>query len=120
MTFPSSSATLKRFPAKWKPVRVKKTRQIGNLEPRSDSIGTEKALAQRIDDFPISCLRKRLQRARPDGSKHAQLQAETCRHGIVRSFVDRDHVNVTHGQVKRFELAVHLFEGFLRSVQTTW
>jgi hypothetical protein len=33
-----------RFPAKWTPVRVKKTRQIKNLEPRSDSIGTEKAL----------------------------------------------------------------------------
>ena len=36
---------LERFPAKWRPVRVKKTRQIKNLEPRSDSIGTEKALA---------------------------------------------------------------------------
>src|SRR5215216_7008091 len=40
-------ASLERFPAKWKPVRVKKTRQIKNLEPRSDSIGTEKALVQR-------------------------------------------------------------------------
>jgi hypothetical protein len=36
---------LECFPAKWTPVRVKKTRQIKNLEPRSDSIGTEKALA---------------------------------------------------------------------------
>jgi hypothetical protein len=27
----------------WIPVRVKKTRQNKNLEPRSDSIGTEKA-----------------------------------------------------------------------------
>src|SRR6266487_2336875 len=35
---------LKRFPAKWRPVRVKKTRQTKNLEPRSDAIGTEKAL----------------------------------------------------------------------------
>src|SRR5882757_8476185 len=35
-----------RFPAKWKPVRVKKTRQIKNPEPRSDSIGTDKALAR--------------------------------------------------------------------------
>ncbi len=34
-----------RFQAKWKPVRVKKTRQIKNLEPRFDSIETEKALA---------------------------------------------------------------------------
>ena len=36
---------LERFPAKWTPVRVKKTRQNENLEPRSDYIGTEKALA---------------------------------------------------------------------------
>jgi hypothetical protein len=35
---------LERFRTKWKPVRVKKTRQNKNLEPRSDSIGTEKAL----------------------------------------------------------------------------
>jgi hypothetical protein len=33
-----------RFRAKWVPVRVKKTRQIKNLEPRFDSIETEKAL----------------------------------------------------------------------------
>ena len=33
-----------RFRAKWIPVRVKKTRQNKNLEPRSDSLGTEKAL----------------------------------------------------------------------------
>src|SRR5882757_8771707 len=36
---------LKRFRAKWMPVRVKKTRQNKNLELRSDSIGTEIALA---------------------------------------------------------------------------
>ena len=34
---------LERFPAKWKPVRVKKTRQIKNPEPRFGSIETEKA-----------------------------------------------------------------------------
>jgi hypothetical protein len=28
----------------WRPVRVKKTRQIKNLEPRFDSIETERAL----------------------------------------------------------------------------
>jgi hypothetical protein len=39
----SLTARLERFPAKWGPVRVKKTRQIKNLEPRSDSIRTEKA-----------------------------------------------------------------------------
>jgi hypothetical protein len=35
---------LERFQAKWRPIRVKKTRQIKNLEPRFDSIETEKAL----------------------------------------------------------------------------
>jgi hypothetical protein len=34
---------LERFQAKWTPVRVKKTRQIKNLEPRFDSIEAEKA-----------------------------------------------------------------------------
>src|SRR5439155_9354258 len=38
---------LERFPAKWGPVRVEKTRQIKNPEPRSDSIGTEKARGRR-------------------------------------------------------------------------
>jgi hypothetical protein len=42
-----SQGALERFPAKWEPVRVKKTRQIKNLEPRSDSIGTEKARDRR-------------------------------------------------------------------------
>src|SRR5882757_1075765 len=51
-------------------------------------------LAQRVDDFPISSFRKRFQRARPDVSQHANLQAETCRHSIVRSLVDRDDVIV--------------------------
>ncbi|SEE32374.1 hypothetical protein SAMN05444164_7671 [Bradyrhizobium erythrophlei] len=36
---------LERFRAKWIPLRVKKTRQDKSLEPRSDSIGAEKALA---------------------------------------------------------------------------
>jgi hypothetical protein len=35
---------LKRFRAKWTPVRAKKTRQIKNLELRFDLIETEKAL----------------------------------------------------------------------------
>jgi predicted RNA-binding Zn ribbon-like protein len=43
----SPSPGPERFPAKRTPVRVKKTRQIKNLEPRSDPIGTEKALADR-------------------------------------------------------------------------
>jgi hypothetical protein len=37
-------AWLERFQAKWKPVRVKKTRQIKYLEPRFDSIEAERAL----------------------------------------------------------------------------
>jgi hypothetical protein len=40
-----------RFQAKWRPVRVKKTRQIKNLEPRFDSIETEKALARTTGAF---------------------------------------------------------------------
>jgi hypothetical protein len=39
---------IERFQAKWKPVRVKKTRQIRNLEPRFDSIETEKALVKSL------------------------------------------------------------------------
>jgi serine-type D-Ala-D-Ala carboxypeptidase (penicillin-binding protein 5/6) len=35
-----------RFPAKWTPLRVQKTRRNKRLEPRSDSIGTKKALAR--------------------------------------------------------------------------
>jgi hypothetical protein len=38
---------LERFRAKWGPVRVKKTRQNNNLEPRFDSIETDKALGFR-------------------------------------------------------------------------
>jgi hypothetical protein len=40
-------SALKRFPAKWNPVRVKKARQNKKPEPRSDSIGSEKALMQK-------------------------------------------------------------------------
>jgi hypothetical protein len=36
-----------RFQAKWRPVRVKKTRQIKNPEPRFDLIETDKALPSR-------------------------------------------------------------------------
>src|ERR1700760_3858921 len=39
---------LERFRAKWIPVRVKKTRQNKKLEPRSDSIGTDKGSRSRI------------------------------------------------------------------------
>jgi hypothetical protein len=43
------AAAPERFQAKWKPVRVKKMRQIKNLEPRFDSIETEKALGNTDD-----------------------------------------------------------------------
>jgi hypothetical protein len=42
------NARLERFRAKWTPVRVKKTCQNKKLEPRSDSIRTEKALVVMI------------------------------------------------------------------------
>src|SRR5204863_8876433 len=42
---------LERFPAKWRPVRAKKTRQIENPESRFDSIETEKALGSRLSRF---------------------------------------------------------------------
>jgi hypothetical protein len=45
--------SLERFQAKWKPVRVKKTRQIKNPEPRFDSIEAEKALASEIISIPL-------------------------------------------------------------------
>jgi hypothetical protein len=40
------STPLERFPAKWIPVRVKKTRQTKKLESRSDSIGTERGFSR--------------------------------------------------------------------------
>jgi hypothetical protein len=42
-TIEPDNARLKRFQAKWTPVRVNKTRQIKKLEPHFDSIETEKA-----------------------------------------------------------------------------
>jgi outer membrane receptor for ferric coprogen and ferric-rhodotorulic acid len=44
----TAGGRLKRFRAKWNPVRVKKTRQIKNLEPRSVFIGTEMALGSKV------------------------------------------------------------------------
>ena len=40
-------SALEHFPAKWTPVCVAKMRQNKELEPRSDSIGAEKALVHR-------------------------------------------------------------------------
>jgi glycosyltransferase involved in cell wall biosynthesis len=52
----SDPVPLERFQAKWRPVRVKKTRQIKNPEPRFDSIETEKALAQGSRDGVVQFL----------------------------------------------------------------
>ena len=41
----AAARAIRAFSSEVDPVRVKKTRQHKNLEPRSDSIGTEKALA---------------------------------------------------------------------------
>jgi hypothetical protein len=41
----------KRFQAKWEPVRVKKTRQIKNLEPRFDAIETEKGSSKKAQNL---------------------------------------------------------------------
>jgi hypothetical protein len=46
-------ASLQRFRAKWTPVRVKKTRKIKRLEPRSDFIGTDKGLVESADEIPV-------------------------------------------------------------------
>ena len=44
---------LERFQAKWRPVRVKKTRQIKNLELRFDSIETDKALDNAVESVAL-------------------------------------------------------------------
>jgi AraC-like DNA-binding protein len=58
------SQTPERFRAKWIPVRVKKTRQVKNLEPRSDSIGTGKALAGARGDLAAAAQRRGLRGVR--------------------------------------------------------
>jgi hypothetical protein len=71
-----------RFRAKWAAVRVKKTRQNKKLEPRSDSIGTEKALERPM-------LRGRYRRSfepfrRPIGERGASVGApESVRSGLI-------------------------------------
>src|SRR3954462_9627604 len=60
---------LERYPAEWTPVRVKKTRQIKNLEPRSDFIGTEKALGEQpptdVDEI-VRLARQQTKQDQPD------------------------------------------------------
>jgi hypothetical protein len=69
---PRAACALERFQAKWIPVRVKKTRQIKNLEPRFDSIETEKALGGSMTKPTAEQIRQRAQEIReqnhrPDG-----------------------------------------------------
>jgi phosphoglycolate phosphatase len=66
-----SFGILERFQAKWTPVRVKKTRQITNLEPGFDSIETEKALGrERIGAQP-----RRRNETKPNETKRACTRA---------------------------------------------
>ena len=55
-------AELERFRAKWAPICVKKTRQTKIIEPASDSIRSEKALAAKLLENYRAQL---LQRAQP-------------------------------------------------------
>jgi hypothetical protein len=92
---------LERFPAKWTPVRVKKTRQIKNLELRSDSIGTVKALDLGRDSatetflkgtfsMPGDCARLRDPSARPwPGGQRAGSIATTGKSRALSSLARR-------------------------------
>src|SRR6266581_2469812 len=82
---PAARASLERFPAKWIPVRVKKTRQNKSSSLRSDSIGTEKALAN------------------DRGRKAAHvtsLPADACESLLQAACSDRAR-NKTHGAFER-------------------
>ena len=72
---------LERFPAKWTPVRVKKTRQNKKLEARSDSIGTEKALAARAELRPVQFFFELMKRIIANIFGFAQLQDRAARGG---------------------------------------
>jgi hypothetical protein len=50
-SFSLDDRVLKRFQAKWTPVRVKKTRQNKRVEPGSDSIRTDKARVPGLRGF---------------------------------------------------------------------
>jgi quinol monooxygenase YgiN len=84
---------LERFRAKacpgldpgWKPVRIKKTRQIRNLEPRFDSIEAEKA--------PVSC-------DRTMGVPHMTVvrislgRFDASRYAVVRKLLDESQASL--------------------------
>src|ERR1700726_1646929 len=65
-----------RFQAKWKPVRVKKTRQTKNLEPRFDSIEAEKAPAAMQGCSSVA--RRRKSRKRPCAWRLAGPMTRPC------------------------------------------
>src|ERR1700724_4330210 len=77
-----------RFQAKWKEVRVKKTRQTKNLEPRFDSIEAEKALEREISRLWRSFLLHRAKwcclhfRSRGIDSRTTRL-GEPCLHHFI-------------------------------------
>jgi hypothetical protein len=69
----ASKQKVERFQAKWIPVRVKKTRQNKKVEPRSDSIGMEEALAS-LPRHPSRIARNDpIQRSRVDRRRDPQF-----------------------------------------------
>ena len=97
----AKTAPLERFRAKWKPVRVKKTRQNKNLEPRSDSIGTEKALANELDANRFAAAPDHFAGASGPGvTRERQPQSGRQRIGIV------DHeIRARRGEIFHHALA---------------
>ena len=98
---------LERFQAKacpgldpgWKPVRVKKTRQIKNREPRFDSIEAEKALECRGEGYYRSTLDVRVSAAKQQAVRSAVLRLvlsvaiATCFHRPRRLVCDGEVVD---------------------------
>src|ERR1700729_2683649 len=100
---------LERFRAKWIPVRVKKTRQNKNLEPRSDSIGTEKALGGRRAVRPYFAPRLARQRHADDGAG-AELRAQPHRSAVQVGERSGDRQAQSRTVIGLGELALDLLE----------
>ena len=75
-------AMLEHFPAKWIPVCVAKMRPSIDLEPRSDSIGTEKARGLQLFAHPAT---------QPDGT--AARMERACGTAFRVSFADLTYRN---------------------------
>lgn len=69
------------FRVKWMPLRLKKTRQNENPEPRSDRIGTEKSPAMRRMHRPLRIFQYTAAVPPPAPSDH-------CQHGFILSGAD--------------------------------